>query len=711
MIDLHSLLHGIKDHGNVQYSGYCPVCEKDKLHGDPHLYFTNENGKWLINCKKGCDVQDICNALGVDMKDLFDSPSPVSSGKWEKLREHVYCSVDGLPVGKKIIFRLPEGSKTGIWYRWENGQYEKGLNKMKMPLYHLPQLVTSIGIIYIVEGEKDVETMERLGYTATTTPNGAGGQTKLSEDEKRLFAGRAVVVIGDNDDAGQKYAEIICNTLRKKAAKVINLNPMLLWEELPEKGDISDIAEHLGDDETKTRIQEAFHQASQDDLYNRPYIYKDDKKSGDFAVSAPLLADYIRKNMQYLFVKSDTKSSVQRYMYQDGCYRHISDAEFKGYIKDNLPLPMQSTRTVNEVFGLLDTDYDRFYTPEDLNADEHYINFTNGILNLDDMTMIEHSPDILSTIQIPCNYNPNAQPPESQNFDSFINHLCYGDKERIKLVLEFMGVSLSNIAGYRAKKALFMVGQGDTGKSQCKELISKLIGSDYVCSIDISELEKRFGTSNIYGKRLAGSSDMGYMTVDELKLFKQITGGDTIFAEHKGENGFHFRYKGVLWFCCNEMPKFGGDKGEHVYKRMMILECSNPVEKKDPELLEKMYFEREYIVYRCVQALRAFIKRGYQYTTPVCCVDAVKQYQTDNDSVLRFINECTTTRNGRDTYNTKKVYESYVGWCRANGEYTVKKSEFKRTLEKSGIGESYPVNGSYYYKSFQLNEDGKDYVF
>jgi len=364
-------------------------------------------------------------------------------------------------------------------------------------------------------------------------------------------------------------------------------------------------------------------------------------------------------------------------------------------------------RITNEVFGLLDTDKDCFRETDALNTDEKYINFRNGILDLDTMKMLPHSPEILSTIQIPCDYNPNVTKPKDSHFENYLMHLCENDSKRVNLVLEMMGVALSNVPAYKAKKAFFMVGEGNTGKSQAKELIARMIGGEYVSSVDLGTLENRFGTSLIYGKRLAGSSDMGYMKIEELKLFKQITGGDTIAAEFKGENGFSFKYKGLLWFCCNDMPKFGGDKGDHVYDRMIILECNNYVEKKDPDLLDKMYAEREYIAYLCVLSLKRFIERGCKYTEPDCTVQAVERYKTVNDSPLSFIEECTEPKNGRYVYTTKDVHDAYKQWCRETGEYTVKLSEFKRSLDRGRKGETTFTKGIRYYSQFQLNDEGK----
>ena len=233
--------------------------------------------------------------------------------------------------------------------------------------------------------------------------------------------------------------------------------------------------------------------------------------------------------------------------------------ELKGYIKDLIPLGYQKTRDINEVFNLLITDL-KFVKIEELNSDENIINFKNGLLDISTGELKEHTPDLYSTIQIPCDFNPSIETPSNKYFDNFINHLTSGNDDIKRLLLQFVGVAISNIKGWRMKKALFMVGAGDVGKSQLKELTYKLLGVNNCSGIDLETLEDRFGTSEIFQKRLIGSNDMSYATVKELKTFKKITGGDTITAEYKGQAHFNFIFNGLVWFCCNELPKFGGDK-------------------------------------------------------------------------------------------------------------------------------------------------------
>lgn len=69
---------------------------------------------------------------------------------------------------------------------------------------------------------------------------------------------------------------------------------------------------------------------------------------------------------------------------------------------------------------------------EELDADENIINFQNGVLHLDTMELTEHTPDLLSTIQIPCDWNPfAASTPVFDNFMSNLAQLIDNEDEKI----------------------------------------------------------------------------------------------------------------------------------------------------------------------------------------------------------------------------------------------------------------------------------------
>ncbi len=204
--------------------------------------------------------------------------------------------------------------------------------------------------------------------------------------------------------------------------------------------------------------------------------------------------------------------------------------------------------------------------------------------------------------------------------------------------------------------------------------------------IDLKEIEARFGTGAVYGTRLAGSSDMSFLSVDELKTIKKMTGGDSIYAEFKGQQGFEYTYNGLLWFCMNRLPKFGGDSGKWVYDRIMVVECKNviPKAKQDKQLLDKMYAERNGIVYKAIKALQKVIANGYSFSEPESVTSARDDYQRENNTVICFFDECMCKReNGKitDTCTTGKTYKVYKEWCRDNNNgYAKSYKEFREKL-------------------------------
>ncbi len=462
---------------------------------------------------------------------------------------------------------------------------------------------------------------------------------------------------------------------------------------------------------------EACHGVFNRSVMPAPEFIQFDKQTGKATVSPPLLARHIRENLYYLFVRDTATGATLKFVYASGCYRLYSDDMFKGIIKsfiaayDEMLVKMGQ---VNEVYQLLLTDLNT-HKDRDLNADEDFINFQNGLLRLSDLRLLPHTPDVLSTVQLQCQWH--GVPAATPTFDRYMHTLTNGCREDEQVIMEFMGGVFSNVKGWRMKKALFLDGPGDTGKSQAKSLAEKILGKGNYVGIDLSEIEARFGTGNIYNKRLAGSSDMSFVTVSELKTFKKCTGGDSLFAEFKGMNGFEFTYNGLLWFCMNRLPKFGGDDGDWVYNRILLIHCRNviPPEKQDKHLLDKLYAEREGIVYKAVMAFRGVIQGGYRFSEPQSVVEARREYRNTNNTVILFFEECMTKRSDakiHDGCTTGRVYKVYKAWCKDNNNgYAKTAREFREALAAhngSTFGEmTVQRKQGTFYRNYILTQEAK----
>ena len=113
--------------------------------------------------------------------------------------------------------------------------------------YRLPQLLAAT-TVYVAEGEKDCDNLAKLGLAATTNP---GGVKKWRASFAQHFVGKQVVILPDNDAAGQEHAKLVAKNLAKTAASV----RIVTLPGLPPKGDISDWLEGRSKDDLLALVE------------------------------------------------------------------------------------------------------------------------------------------------------------------------------------------------------------------------------------------------------------------------------------------------------------------------------------------------------------------------------------------------------------------------------------------------------------------------
>lgn len=250
--DILQRFQGVKERGRGQWMAKCPAHDDH----NPSLSIGLRDGKVLFNCHYGCQPQDIAGAVGLTMKDLFledTTYTPQPKAKKEKgvlEREHIYPDPDGKPLLKKLVFRRSDGSKECPWQRWENGKWIWGRGKIEPPLYmgadRLPEGV------FLVEGEKDVETLKALGIAAVSFPDGA--KSKWRTEYGDILKGHKVFIVQDNDETGKEFAKMLASNLYGLAASVKIMDLCEIWPELPVKGDTTDIIQHFGPEDGKNAM-------------------------------------------------------------------------------------------------------------------------------------------------------------------------------------------------------------------------------------------------------------------------------------------------------------------------------------------------------------------------------------------------------------------------------------------------------------------------
>jgi RecA/RadA recombinase len=125
--------------------------------------------------------------------------------------------------GKKFSQRRPDGKGGWAW----------GLGGAAPLPYNLPKILKTETVIGITEGEKDAETLTRLGMPATCNSGGAGN---FKPTLALHFAGKDVAIFPDADEPGRKHAVMVARLLHPvaKSVRIVEIPGLQL------KGDVSD---------------------------------------------------------------------------------------------------------------------------------------------------------------------------------------------------------------------------------------------------------------------------------------------------------------------------------------------------------------------------------------------------------------------------------------------------------------------------------------
>lgn len=183
-------ISGVKQN---QFMAQCPHHDD----GRPSLHVSDKGDRVMLHCFAKCHTDDIVKDLGLRLDDLFDGEP--DRDRAIPVRTYVYEKLDGEPwflvdryYPKTFIQRLPgttPGDRSGI----------KGRSPI---LYHAPAVHRALqageAVVWLVEGEKDVETAEKHGLVATTAPGGGGARwdPRYSDFLRRA---KEVVIVVDQD--------------------------------------------------------------------------------------------------------------------------------------------------------------------------------------------------------------------------------------------------------------------------------------------------------------------------------------------------------------------------------------------------------------------------------------------------------------------------------------------------------------------------------
>lgn len=695
--DIISHFRSPKSNGNNSYMVTCP-CHNDNTQS---LCISEDNGKILLNCFAGCKAEDITRAIGLSMRDLFQAPQ--QSSKPPKPASIEYRYGDRL---KKIRFYILKNGKWQKSFCWKhkdnNGEWQKGRGGINPPLYNQEILSNTAAdsTVYIVEGEKDADTMtDKVGLPAVSAPDGATKGNKGKKWDNRfnsLFTGLNVAIVPDNDEAGKNFAGIVANELLTVAHSVKVLDLCTEWENLKEKGDITDIYENEQPSRNKTVAQtvkykiealkdcttavtEPLTQAEDTETktpesnikYAPKWVYQDDY--GKLKIDEN---DYITTFAEKQAVKciNGALYSVDGKMNDDKA-KNIIFTEIKSYVRTNA-----GDKAEKLLKGIKQYCYTE---PPKPTLDK--IHFQNGTLSRDKNGLFTVWSDKKEFCinRLAVNYNPNA--PIPKKFFDYLSTVYYEDDR--KTIQQYCGYCL--IPTTVIQKALLIIGDGGEGKSVLGAILNALFGEENCYNESISVLQSKFGVANVENKLLFIDDDLSENALTNARTFKNlVTNKTTIAAEKKFVQNNQFKSYIRFLIFGNFTLQSLYDLSEGFSRRQLVLQAKPKAENRtdnpfiDREIVEE---EGEGVMLWIINGLNELIKNNYKIFISDRTQAKSEELKKQQDSVLCFLEECDriVVAPSEKIFGCD-LYQIYTDFCEENLLTILKKNSFVSALKQKG---------------------------
>lgn len=302
MTDLNEAIKNIKSIDNLKTviesyginfkkdsTGYVTNCP---FHSEktPSFRISEKNNAAFYKCF-GCNTQgDIINFI--KEKEGFTTLEAIKKAyeilgikldmqpsKLDKLKEYIEknIKIDGYYIEDMYPYMLDNDTPSLIKVKFRNkldktkkemktykiidmGDYYKLGTKAKdgdynYTIYNYPKVkeaINKMNNVYFVEGEKDAETLNKLGFTATTIFAKTNDE-KIWNKYKMQLQNSKIVFIGDTGKAGEEFKQLVWKHLKDviQTFKVVDLPG------LKEMGDNKDVTDWLEAGHTKEELIEA----------------------------------------------------------------------------------------------------------------------------------------------------------------------------------------------------------------------------------------------------------------------------------------------------------------------------------------------------------------------------------------------------------------------------------------------------------------------
>ena len=284
--------------------------------------------------------------------------------------------------------------------------------------------------------------------------------------------------------------------------------------------------------------------------------------------------------------------------------------------------------------------------------DQYLINFKNGYYDIGQDKFIstkennkQETPKLFF-YEIPHNYDEKFKG-DCIEFKKALS-MWLGSNSTVTSddMFEFIGYSMS--MGVGQKKAFMIFGETNTGKTQFREVVVYLIGSENVSETSLHRMgEDKFGLQEIPWKILNYFDDLSDKVISDVSFFKVVVGGtSSVTVEEKGVKPYKVVNTLKLWFNTNRIPKTKSNEDSSFFERWALVPFKTQFSFNRKNRNENFYMgiikdknEVQGIIHEAIKGLRRLYERGH-FRTEIF-VNTEEMWKKYSDPLYDFLNTYT----------------------------------------------------------------------
>ena len=636
--------------------------------------------------KSGGGVLDlICRETG--LSSLSDAAkwmqrNDLAPPEQQKVKPRIVATYDYRDEDNNLLFQVVRYDPKAFIQRRpreENGGWEYKVKGTRQVPYRLPELLKSPpdSLVYVVEGEKDVDRLASLGIIATCNAGGAG---KWRDVHAKHLAGRTVVVIPDNDEAGRKHAQEVAKTLKGIAESV----RVLALPGLPEKGDVSDWLEAGGTAEALRDMASKPEEEVAQPVFNNPDDEDDETPYGSELQLSEEFANRVNGFIRWTpglewMVNNGTHWEKDDRLNRFNEAKAICRGAASKMDSPKIAAKICSAGTHNAILNLARSSQGIVTSVMDWDKHPMLLNTPGDVVDLE--TGKQVSRDGLLFTQV-SGVHPSSM--ATPIWDRFISEVFDYDLEMVEFMQRMGGYSLTG--SIKEQKLFFLHGNGANGKSVFLDVL-RAIGGKYSYNLPSEALMTSKHESHptmlasLHGKRLAISSEIEESAHWAEARIKSMTGDETLTARYMRQDFFEFRVSHKHVIAGNFKPRLKGDDFA-MARRMVLIPFAQRFEgsRRDNNLPEKLKAEYPGILAWFIEGARKWSESGL--AIPGAITEASREYMAEQDDIGLWVASCCEQVKGARELATN-LFASFEAWKRTNGEHAGSAKTFSQRLERT----------------------------